>query len=301
VNPDAFAYIFDRLDAPASRTRSRTRSGTRTATSPKWRTTVLPSAHGDQDSRLPPTDHLRRAYPGGDRERSSKRGPRHPRAHRSGLASDCNDALERQTIQRWTEAILLPELVWGTHVGPTTAHDGPHAFTVVPGDYRHVRSLRHRMGCAHPGDSGPVAPARRSPCTRGTAHLDPPGVAVRADLVDPGTPGGSAARDGSEADLLFIHVATSSDETPPGGILLGPESRHQPARGEGCGIPTTSPYAIGPTPAGSPGGIHGDRAGPRRSGLLMLYLLQPEQGVLIHLMESVRVAAPELSGHGRGA
>ena len=36
-------------------------------------------------------------------------------------ASDCNDALERQHIQRWTALLLPPELI-GAHVGPPTAH-----------------------------------------------------------------------------------------------------------------------------------------------------------------------------------
>ena len=35
--------------------------------------------------------------------------------------SDNNDALERQTIQRWTSQIIPPELL-GTHVGPTHGH-----------------------------------------------------------------------------------------------------------------------------------------------------------------------------------
>ncbi|MGB3829493.1 MAG: alpha-galactosidase [Ornithinimicrobium sp.] len=35
--------------------------------------------------------------------------------------SDCNDPVERQTIQRWTGLLLPPELQ-GTHVGPTRAH-----------------------------------------------------------------------------------------------------------------------------------------------------------------------------------
>jgi alpha-galactosidase len=36
-------------------------------------------------------------------------------------ASDCNDALERQSIQRWTGLVVPPELVGG-HIGPTTSH-----------------------------------------------------------------------------------------------------------------------------------------------------------------------------------
>ncbi|WP_340295560.1 alpha-galactosidase, partial [Aquipuribacter hungaricus] len=36
-------------------------------------------------------------------------------------ASDCNDPLERQAVQRWTGLLLPPELV-GTHVGPARSH-----------------------------------------------------------------------------------------------------------------------------------------------------------------------------------
>jgi alpha-galactosidase len=35
--------------------------------------------------------------------------------------SDNNDALERQTIQRWTSQVIPPELL-GTHIGPTHGH-----------------------------------------------------------------------------------------------------------------------------------------------------------------------------------
>jgi alpha-galactosidase len=35
--------------------------------------------------------------------------------------SDCNDALERANIQRWT-SLLVPAELMGTHIGPATAH-----------------------------------------------------------------------------------------------------------------------------------------------------------------------------------
>lgn len=44
--------------------------------------------------------------------------------------SDCNDPVERQTIQRWTGQLLPPELV-GTHVGPPQAHT-THRVTDQP-------------------------------------------------------------------------------------------------------------------------------------------------------------------------
>ncbi|WP_062293275.1 alpha-galactosidase [Demequina phytophila] len=36
-------------------------------------------------------------------------------------ASDCNDPLERQSIQRWTQLLVPPEMM-GAHMGPPTAH-----------------------------------------------------------------------------------------------------------------------------------------------------------------------------------
>src|SRR5207302_3308270 len=36
-------------------------------------------------------------------------------------ASDCNDPVERQAIQRWTAQLLPPELI-GAHVGPEASH-----------------------------------------------------------------------------------------------------------------------------------------------------------------------------------
>ena len=35
--------------------------------------------------------------------------------------SDCNDALERQTIQRWASTLIPPE-VMGAHIGPPRSH-----------------------------------------------------------------------------------------------------------------------------------------------------------------------------------
>jgi alpha-galactosidase len=56
-------------------------------------------------------------------------------------ASDTNDALERQHIQRWTQLLLPPELV-GTHVGPprshTTGRTHDLAFRVATALFGHV-------------------------------------------------------------------------------------------------------------------------------------------------------------------
>ncbi|KJL41087.1 alpha-galactosidase [Microbacterium trichothecenolyticum] len=57
-------------------------------------------------------------------------------------ASDSNDPVERQDIQRWTGLLLPPELV-GAHVGPTTSHSSGRT-TALP--YRMATSLLGSAG-----------------------------------------------------------------------------------------------------------------------------------------------------------
>ena len=56
-------------------------------------------------------------------------------------ASDSNDPVERQDIQRWTGLLLPPELV-GAHVGPTTSHSSGRTTAL---SYRMATSL-HGLG-----------------------------------------------------------------------------------------------------------------------------------------------------------
>ena len=70
-------------------------------------------------------DELRARHPGLEIESCSSGGARADlgvlaRTQRV-WASDCNDPVERQAIQRWTGLLLPPELI-GTHVGPTHSH-----------------------------------------------------------------------------------------------------------------------------------------------------------------------------------
>jgi alpha-galactosidase len=70
-------------------------------------------------------DDLRKAHPTLEIESCSSGGARVDLAILSRTdrvwASDSNDALERQSIQRWTGLLLPPELV-GAHVGPSHSH-----------------------------------------------------------------------------------------------------------------------------------------------------------------------------------
>ena len=56
--------------------------------------------------------------------------------------SDCNDALERAAIQRWT-SLLVPAELMGTHVGPATAHTTHRAVDL---GFRMLMALQ-----GHPG------------------------------------------------------------------------------------------------------------------------------------------------------
>ncbi|MDQ0799834.1 alpha-galactosidase [Arthrobacter sp. SLBN-112] len=125
VNPEAWQYVFDRISALLSGNN---------ISYLKWdqNRDLLEHGHAGGSSVHAQTlaayrlfDELRKAHPGVEIESCSSGGARVDlgileRTDRI-WASDCNDALERQTIQRWTGLVVPPELV-GSHIGPTASH-----------------------------------------------------------------------------------------------------------------------------------------------------------------------------------
>jgi alpha-galactosidase len=88
--------------------------------------------------------------------------------------SDCNDALERQTIQRGASMLIPPELM-GAHIGPSAAHTtGRTARPRVPGRHGAVRPPRCRV---EPAGARPT----RARCTR-RGDRAPPAVPSAAAL-----------------------------------------------------------------------------------------------------------------------
>jgi alpha-galactosidase len=84
-----------------------------------------PAVHAQTHAFYALLDRLRARHPGLEIESCASGGARVDlgvlaRADRV-WTSDCNDALERVHIQRWT-SLLAPAEVMGTHVGPPTAH-----------------------------------------------------------------------------------------------------------------------------------------------------------------------------------
>ncbi len=145
-------------------------------------------------------------------------------------ASDCNDALERQQIQRYTQLLIPPELM-GSHVGPTQAHTT-----------RRTQQLDFRAGTAFWGHLGiewdlTAATAEELDRLRTWVQLHKQfrpllhnGTVVVADHPDQSIwVNGVVAGDGSEA-LFGIAAVDRSITWPPGRIRLPgllPERRYR--------------------------------------------------------------------------
>lgn len=133
-------------------------------------------------------------------------------------ASDCNDPVERQSIQRWTAQLLPPEL-FGSHVGPATSHTTGR-----------ISSDTFRMATALFGHAGieqditlctPEEVARLTAWTALYREMRPllhSGRIVRADLGDLGDAAAEAAllhgvvaQDGAGALYCWARVATSPE------------------------------------------------------------------------------------------
>jgi alpha-galactosidase len=125
VNPEAWQYIFDRIDALLRENNISYLKWDQNRDLTEHGHAGRPSVHEQTLAAYRLFDELRKAHPGVEIESCSSGGARVDlgildRTDRL-WASDCNDALERQTIQRWTGVVVPPEMVGG-HIGPTTSH-----------------------------------------------------------------------------------------------------------------------------------------------------------------------------------
>ncbi|MFC1413934.1 alpha-galactosidase [Streptacidiphilus sp. N1-12] len=125
--------------------------------------------------------------------------------------SDCNDPLERQSIQRWTGQLLPPELV-GTHVGPspshTTGRPGSDTFRLVTSLFGHAGIEQDLTRCT------PEELARITAWSRLYREFRPllhTGRVVRADLGDEAVLlHGVVAEDGASALYCWARLSTSA-------------------------------------------------------------------------------------------
>ncbi len=219
VNPDAWKYIYDRIDALLRDNNISYLKWDQNRDLTEMGHDGAPSASAQTLAAYRLFDELRLAHPTVEIESCSSGGARVDlgileRTDRV-WASDCNDALERQTIQRWTQAILPPELV-GTHVGPTTAHTTGRTHTLA---FRAITAMFGHFGMEW--DVREIEGETLDELKQAVAiykqyrPLIHSGVAVHGDIADPAyLLTGSVAQDASAALFAFVCVATSFDELP---------------------------------------------------------------------------------------
>jgi alpha-galactosidase len=217
--PDAWTYLHDRLDALLTEydigflkwdhNRDLVEAGHE----------GRPAVHGQTLAVYRLLDALRERHPGVEIESCASGGGRVDlgilaRTDRV-WASDSNDALERATIQRWTQLLLPPELV-GSHVGPTTAHTTGRTHAL---SFRGAVALFGHFGIewdiASLDDDELAALTRLVATYRTHRDLLHSGTVVHADHPDPAAAvHGVVARDRTHALVAYLALATSAAAVP---------------------------------------------------------------------------------------
>ncbi len=162
--------------------------------------------------------HLRAQHPGLEIESCASGGARVDLGvleHTQRVwPSDCNDPLERQTIQRWTGLLLPPELQ-GTHVGPAKAHT---TARVTDLDFRCLTALFGHAGIEWDISAldaeelerlaGWVALHKR---LRPLLHS---GHTVRTEAIDNAWLHGVVSDEGDHAVFAYVRLATGAQARP---------------------------------------------------------------------------------------
>ncbi|AXG82150.1 alpha-galactosidase [Streptomyces paludis] len=175
-----------------------------------------PGVHAQTEAVYRLLDALRERHPGLEIESCSSGGGRTDLGILSRTdrvwASDCNDPVERQTIQRWTGQLLPPELV-GAHVGAplshTTARTGEASFSRITALFGHA-GIEDDLTARTPEE---LAGLRRwAELYKELRPLLHGGRVVRADLADEATLlHGVVAPDAGSAVYCWARLATSPD------------------------------------------------------------------------------------------
>ena len=288
VNPDAWQHVYSQLDALLSNHRISYLKWDQNRDLVEEGHDGTPSSHRQVEASYRLFDTLKRAHPQVEIESCSSGGARVDlgileRTDRV-WTSDCNDALERQTIQRWTQALLPPELV-GTHVGPTQSHTTGRthslSFRAITAIFGHFGIEWDIRGLDDAQSAELHAAVSLYKQHRSLLHS---GVAVHADLSDDAyLLQGVVSRDRREALYSFVCVRSARDELPgriplPG---LDPHSRYRVAVVFPTGAMPYEQRNIIPWTVDS---VVGSGAFLGEAGLPMPILL-PEQGVLVHVIE----------------
>lgn len=217
ANPDVWEYLLDALDGLVEKYAigylkwDHNREVHEAVHGPADR----PTAHGQVTALYRLLDTLKERHPGLEIESCASGGGRIDLGILSRTdrvwASDCNDPVERQAIQRWTAQLLPPELI-GSHVGPATSHTtdrfSTDTFRLATALFGHAGIEWDITGCT------PQELARLTAWTALYREVRPllhSGRTVRADLEDAVLLHGVVAQDGASALYAWARVATSPE------------------------------------------------------------------------------------------
>ena len=192
-----------------------------------------PGTHAQTTALYALLDELRRRHPDVEFESCASGGGRidHEILRRVERVwtSDCNDALERQTIQRGASMLIPPE-VMGAHIGPTRAHTTGRVHTLA---FRAATALFGHLGVEW--NVSRLEDARRATLAEAIAvhkrfrPLLHSGDVVRFDTESWYCAHGVYASDRSGALVSFAQLATAPSLTPPPLRLPGldPDGRYR--------------------------------------------------------------------------
>lgn len=195
--------------------------------------------------------------------------------------SDCNDALERQTIQRYTSVFLAPELI-GAHIGPTRSHSTSRTHDLP---FRAITALFGHLGLEW--DITQASDEDRTWLTgflgfakqvRPVLHT---GEVVRVEHPDPAWwVHGVVAQDRSEAVFALVLRASSAFVNPglariPG---LDPDRRYRVALGPSDRTRFLPPWA-------ADGGELTTTGRALATVGVQMPSLDPEHAALLHITE----------------
>jgi alpha-galactosidase len=245
ANPDAFAHVLGQIDAMLTQYPS--------IRYLKWdhNRVVIdaaynghPVVHAQTTAVYRLFDELKHRHPGLEIESCASGGGRIDLGildHTDRVwVSDCNDALERQRMQRWTAQVLPPELM-GSHIGPHHAHTTGRTHDLT---FRALTSVFWHAGLEW--DITTTTEAEREQLRswasyyKSNRELFHQGRMVRVDHAEPAVSiHGVVAHDKSRAIFSMVQEGVTTNSRPqplrfPG---LDPDRQYRVAEATPAGTP----------------------------------------------------------------